>query len=258
MNLNAVETVGTIGGSMIALSLLPQVIYTFKTKSAGDISYLYQAIYIAGTTLVNLYAILLGLWPVYVPCLLEESLIVSLTIMKVLYDRKGLQQDLQIDINQSFRWSARRTESVRDLSQSARALSESCRNLAASGRSSSTRGVDLLDEVNKSWQWGRPPPSSKPTEKDGLSKSTGELGERQLKRDASRLKQNRWSTTREFSIYGYDIESGGGDGEDEDIGDTTGSRFENICNAVGRFFDGKAILEDMGKGNIRKRHSWTL
>ena len=77
-----------------------------------------------------------------------------------------------------------------------------------------------------------------------------------MKRDASRLKQNRWSTTKHFSSY--DIESGGGDGEDEDIGDTTGSRFDNICKAVGRFFDGQAILEDMGKGNIRKRHSWTL
>ena len=35
-----------------------------------------------------MYAISLGLWPVYIPCLLEETFIVTLTIQKVLYDRK--------------------------------------------------------------------------------------------------------------------------------------------------------------------------
>ena len=42
------ETLGTIGGVSIALSLVPQVIKTFRTKKAGDISYLYQFIYIVG------------------------------------------------------------------------------------------------------------------------------------------------------------------------------------------------------------------
>ena len=84
----AVEALGTIGGVSIALSLVPQVIKTYRTQSAGDISYVYQAIYIFGCTLVNTYAIVLNLWPVYVPCLIEESLIISLTVMKFVYDRK--------------------------------------------------------------------------------------------------------------------------------------------------------------------------
>lgn len=33
-----------------------------------------------------MYAITFGLWPVYIPCLLEETFIVTLTIQKVLYD----------------------------------------------------------------------------------------------------------------------------------------------------------------------------
>ena len=84
----AVEALGTIGGVSIALSLVPQVIKTYRTQSAGDISYVYQAIYIFGCTLSNIYAVVLNLWPVYVPCLIEESLIISLTVMKFVYDRK--------------------------------------------------------------------------------------------------------------------------------------------------------------------------
>ena len=44
----AFDVLGTIGGVSIALSLVPQVIHTYKTKKASDISYIYQAIYIFG------------------------------------------------------------------------------------------------------------------------------------------------------------------------------------------------------------------
>ena len=40
------------------------------------------------STFTNTYAIALGLWPIYVPCLLEQSLIMLLTVMKYVYDKK--------------------------------------------------------------------------------------------------------------------------------------------------------------------------
>mmetsp|Transcript_27454 Transcript_27454/g.46653 ORF Transcript_27454/g.46653 Transcript_27454/m.46653 type:complete len:133 (-) Transcript_27454:311-709(-) len=82
------EVIGTIGGVSIALSLVPQVIHTYKIKKAGDISYIYQFIYIFGCTLVNIYAIPLGLWPIFVPCLIEQILIMMLTVMKYVYDKE--------------------------------------------------------------------------------------------------------------------------------------------------------------------------
>jgi MtN3 and saliva related transmembrane protein len=89
--------VGTIGGFAISLSLVPQVYLTYKTRCADDISYYYQAIYIFGTALVNTYAIYFGLYAVYIPCLLEFSLIVALTIMKVVYpSRKDLTEELKL------------------------------------------------------------------------------------------------------------------------------------------------------------------
>lgn len=83
------ELIGTVGGCAIALSLLPQVILSFRTKCTADISYTYQFIYICGTGLVSTYALYFGHWAVYGPCLLESSLIITLTLMKIAYDRRN-------------------------------------------------------------------------------------------------------------------------------------------------------------------------
>ena len=94
VNTQALNTLGTIGGASIALSLVPQVIRTYRTKSAFDISYVYQAIYIFGTTLVNIYALSLNLWVIYIPCLIEEALIISLTVMKYFYDKNDVRNSV--------------------------------------------------------------------------------------------------------------------------------------------------------------------
>ena len=83
------KIIGTVGGSAISISLLPQVILTYKTKCTADISYTYQMIYIFGTALVNIYAIYFELWAVYVPCIIEFLLIVLLTFMKCIYDKRS-------------------------------------------------------------------------------------------------------------------------------------------------------------------------
>mmetsp|Transcript_22754 Transcript_22754/g.33703 ORF Transcript_22754/g.33703 Transcript_22754/m.33703 type:complete len:200 (-) Transcript_22754:54-653(-) len=91
---HVLNVIGVIGGSAISVSLLPQVIHTYKTKCTADISYSYQLIYIFGTALVNTYAIYYGYWAVYAPCLLEFILIVTLTIMKGIYDKRGVVADV--------------------------------------------------------------------------------------------------------------------------------------------------------------------
>jgi len=82
------NVIGTIGGFAISLSLLPQVYLTYKTKCADDISYAYQFIYVFGTGLVNTYAIYHGLRAVYIPCLVEMCLIVTLIVMKWYYPER--------------------------------------------------------------------------------------------------------------------------------------------------------------------------
>jgi uncharacterized protein with PQ loop repeat len=87
-SMQIMNVIGTVGGGLIAFSLVPQVWKTYQTQSTADISYAYQGIYILGTTLVNAYALSTGLWPVYVPCLFEELFIVVLTLMKYHFDAK--------------------------------------------------------------------------------------------------------------------------------------------------------------------------
>ena len=48
------------------------------------------------STFVNTYAIALGLWPIYVPCLLEQSLIMLLTVMKYVYDKKEARKKMML------------------------------------------------------------------------------------------------------------------------------------------------------------------
>jgi uncharacterized protein with PQ loop repeat len=87
------EILGTIGGACIALSLAPQVWKAYSTRSAHDISYVYQGICIVGLTLVNLYSsIHQGLWLVFLPALVELSLIVVLLVLKIRCD-KGVIRD---------------------------------------------------------------------------------------------------------------------------------------------------------------------
>ena len=45
---------------------------------------------------MNIYAISLRLWPVYVPCLIEETLIVTLTVMKFVYAKNDLLPDASL------------------------------------------------------------------------------------------------------------------------------------------------------------------
>lgn len=86
----AIDVVGFIGGIMISLSLIPQVVKTLRTKDASSISFLYQFIYIIGGILINIYAFYVDMWVIYVPCVIELCLIVSLTIMKIMFDYRGM------------------------------------------------------------------------------------------------------------------------------------------------------------------------
>lgn len=121
------NVVGTIGGFAISLSLVPQVYLTYKTKCADDISFLYQGIYILGTSLVNSYAIYFGLYAVYIPCLLEFCLIVTLTIMKIVYPKRedvakeleGFASRHSVVYSDGTRASLTARKSIRILKQSA-------------------------------------------------------------------------------------------------------------------------------------------
>jgi MtN3 and saliva related transmembrane protein len=61
-----VDILGYVAGSLVVISLLPQAIKSYKTKSTKDISLLRYVIYIVGLVLWITYAVIIQNGPVAV------------------------------------------------------------------------------------------------------------------------------------------------------------------------------------------------
>lgn len=54
------ELTGTIGSLIVCMSAFPQIVKTYRTKKADDISLSYLLILMAGITLMTVYALHIG------------------------------------------------------------------------------------------------------------------------------------------------------------------------------------------------------
>eukprot|EP00735_Rhodelphis_limneticus_P015327 TRINITY_DN9552_c0_g1::TRINITY_DN9552_c0_g1_i1::g.12276::m.12276 TRINITY_DN9552_c0_g1::TRINITY_DN9552_c0_g1_i1::g.12276 ORF type:complete len:151 (+),score=6.66,PQ-loop/PF04193.9/3.4e-06 TRINITY_DN9552_c0_g1_i1:62-514(+) len=84
----AFEAIGFIGGSVLALSLIPQIVKTHKLRTARDISFGWQGVYITGLSLIIVYAAHGRIYPVMIPASFEWCCLVYLTILKIVFDRR--------------------------------------------------------------------------------------------------------------------------------------------------------------------------
>lgn len=82
------EICGYISGILFALSLLPQLYKSCKTKELDDISLGWQCIFIIGLTFLFIYSFHNDLRPVYIPASIEMSFMVILLGMKLCYMNK--------------------------------------------------------------------------------------------------------------------------------------------------------------------------
>ena len=80
------EWIGYIGGFILSLCLLPQIIKALQTKSTEDISFIWQFMYITGLSGTVTYTYLEGVYPVAIPVTVELTLVVILTVIKFKYD----------------------------------------------------------------------------------------------------------------------------------------------------------------------------
>lgn len=87
---------GYLGGGLLSLCLFPQIIKTIRTKSANDISYLWQILSIVGLVFFELYGLYYLLLPVFVPVTLELLLMIILTCLKCYYDSQN-NEEIVID-----------------------------------------------------------------------------------------------------------------------------------------------------------------
>jgi len=84
MNLvSTAELVGYAAGMIVAISLAPQVIKSWKTKSTQDISLGWTLIYASGLLLWIAYGFLIGSWPLMLTVTVEFLMAESLMILKI-------------------------------------------------------------------------------------------------------------------------------------------------------------------------------
>lgn len=81
------ELIGYTGGFLIALALLPQLIKTFKTKSAKDLSLIWTLILLSGLLLYLIYAAKNRILPLLVFSTVEAIMVIILISLKIKYDR---------------------------------------------------------------------------------------------------------------------------------------------------------------------------
>lgn len=80
-----IDLLGYIAGMLVVLSLVPQVVKSWKTKSTRDISLLRYIIYIIGLILWIMYAVIIKNGPVAVMNGLGLLLALSVLILKLKY-----------------------------------------------------------------------------------------------------------------------------------------------------------------------------
>jgi len=81
------ELVGYLAGFLIAIALTPQLIKTWKTKSAKDVSLLWTFTLLIGVILYVIYGAKNLIMPVLIFSTIESIMVISLIVMKIMYDR---------------------------------------------------------------------------------------------------------------------------------------------------------------------------
>ncbi len=82
MTFPVAETIGSLAATLTTLSFLPQVIKTWRTRSAADFSWVWLASFAAGLFLWLLYGLAIGSLPLIGANGLTLSLVLAITFVK--------------------------------------------------------------------------------------------------------------------------------------------------------------------------------
>ena len=86
------DLIGYLAGLLLALCFLPQVIRTWQRKDARDVSMGMLVLTLASAILYEIYAALLGLWPVLVMNGIFGVLVMIEIALKLRFDRADASQ----------------------------------------------------------------------------------------------------------------------------------------------------------------------
>ncbi|MGB2787235.1 MAG: SemiSWEET family transporter [Candidatus Saccharimonadaceae bacterium] len=83
-----IEVIGYLAGGMIAISLLPQIVKSWKTKSTNDLSLSWGLISVAGQILWLIYGLGISSQSLVVMSSITLTMAVIMLVMKITYENQ--------------------------------------------------------------------------------------------------------------------------------------------------------------------------
>ena len=83
------DTFGFIAAALTTIAFLPQVIKTWRTKKAEDVSIVMLLMFITGLIFWIIYALQVSILPVLIANIITLILNLSILSLKLIYDREG-------------------------------------------------------------------------------------------------------------------------------------------------------------------------
>lgn len=83
-----IEMIGYLAGGMIAISLLPQIVKSWKTKSTNDLSLSWGLISVAGQILWLMYGLGISSQSLAVMSSITLTMAVIMLVMKITYENQ--------------------------------------------------------------------------------------------------------------------------------------------------------------------------
>ena len=83
---NSPETIGLLAALLTTTAFLPQVIKTWKTKSADDVSLLMFFLFILGVLLWCIYGLEIHAFPIIIANAITFLLALTIVVLKLIFD----------------------------------------------------------------------------------------------------------------------------------------------------------------------------
>lgn len=86
--MSGLDLLGYVAGALTTAAFVPQLVKTWRSRSAGDLSYGMMAVFSTGVALWLAYGIVLESWPVILANAVTLVLALAILALKVRFERR--------------------------------------------------------------------------------------------------------------------------------------------------------------------------
>lgn len=86
--MNDLDVLGYVAGALTTAAFVPQLVKTWRSRSAGDLSYGMMAVFSTGVALWLVYGIVLESWPVILANATTLVLSLAILALKIRFERR--------------------------------------------------------------------------------------------------------------------------------------------------------------------------